>query len=43
VVIVSAVLAADLSARSSVIGTISPKNPAAASATHIKRSGERQT
>ena len=39
---VSAPLATDLSARSSVIRRISPKKPAAASVIHIGKAGERQ-
>src|SRR3954469_13441421 len=39
---VSAPLATDLSARSSVIRRISPKNPAAASVIHIGKTDERQ-
>ena len=42
VMTVSAPLATDFSARSSVIRTISPKNPAAASVSHIGKVGERQ-
>src|SRR6478735_8576041 len=42
VITVSAPLAIDLSARSSVISRINPKNPAAASVIHIGKAGERQ-
>jgi hypothetical protein len=41
--IVNAPFAADLSARSIVISTTNPKNPAAASVTHIGKAGERKT
>ena len=42
VMTVSAPLATDFSARNSVISTMSPKNPAAASVSHIGKFGERQ-
>ena len=42
VMTVSAPLATDFSARNSVISTMIPKNPAAASVSHIGNVGERQ-
>ena len=42
VMTVSAPLATDFSARNSVIRTMIPKNPAAASVSHIGKVGERQ-
>src|SRR5579864_8433501 len=42
VMTVSAPLATDFSARSSVISRINPKKPAAASVIHIGKAGERQ-
>jgi len=42
VMTVSAPLATDFSARNSVIRRITPKNPAAASVSHIGKVGERQ-
>ena len=42
VITVSAPLATDFSARSSVIRTMIPKNPAAANVSHIGKAGERQ-
>ena len=42
VMTVSAPLATDFSARNSVIRTMIPKNPAAASVSHIGKAGERQ-
>ena len=42
VITVSAPLATDFSARNSVIRTMIPKNPAAASVSHIGNVGERQ-
>ncbi len=42
VMTVSAPLATDFSARNSVIRTMIPKNPAAASVSHIGNVGERQ-
>jgi hypothetical protein len=43
VITVSAPLATEFSARNSVMRTMTPKNPAAASVSHIGKSGERQT
>ncbi len=43
VITVNAPLATDFSARSSVIRTMIPKNPAAANVNHIGKVGERQT
>jgi hypothetical protein len=43
VITVNAPLATDFSARSSVIRTMIPKNPAAANVSHIGKVGERQT
>ena len=42
VITVKAPLATDFSARSSVISTMIPKNPAAANVSHIGNAGERQ-
>ena len=42
VITVSAPLATDFSARSSVMRATTPKNPAAANVSHIGKAGERQ-
>jgi hypothetical protein len=42
VMIVSAPFATDFSARSKVIRAMTPKNPAAATVSHIGNAGERQ-